>query len=159
MLNDGQIVPTATLFLFGAMAEWTNIEQLTLTNIAFPSDIPTIGDGTVDTTQDERFLPILPNLRVLYIGQATLFMPSAIARLLFAPGQERLEQVRLVDTYKESIWGSRVRRRDVEKAALALQLDLSPQAIKERVKKVVKCEAKTERIMGGDRVEGMDLLE
>ena len=152
-------MPTATLFLFGAMAVWTNIEQLTLTNIAFPSDIPTIGDSTVGIAQRERSFPLLPSLRVLYIGQATLFMPSAIAHMLFTPGQERLEQVRLVDTYKESIWGSRVRRRDVEKAALSLQLDLSPEAIKERVKKVVKCEAKTERIMGGDRVEGMNVLE
>lgn len=148
-------MPTATLFLFGAMSEWSNVEHITLTNISFPSNIPTIGDSTSEGTQEGRFFPPLPRLRTLYIGQATLFRPSAMARMLFAPEHENLEQVRLVDTYKESIWGSRVRRKDVEKAALALQLDLSLEVIKERVKKLVKCEVKTERIMGGDRVEGV----
>lgn len=101
-----------------------------------------------------------------------------------------LESVRLVDCYVESIWGSRVRRSDVERAACELPLspsysssttsysfdsgigldeedyaEVEARRMRERmvqkVRKVVICEAVTERIMGGDRVEaeGRMMLE
>ena len=72
----------------------------------------------------------------------------------------RLDRVRLVDAYSESIWGPRLRRSDIEKAVIVLVGgDLEAQmAAMERVKKVVTCEKKTERIMGGDRVDGTPIL-
>jgi len=74
------------------------------------------------------------------------------------PGQDRLEMVRLVDTYSDSIWGPRIRRSDVEKAVLSLGLE-DHDACVLQVQRVVKCEAKTERIMGGDRAEGFSELD
>ncbi len=72
------------------------------------------------------------------------------------PGQENLESVRLVDAYMESIWGPRIRRGDVERAAVGLGRGKdNEQELVERVRKLVRCEAKTERIMGGDRVEAL----
>lgn len=73
--------------------------------------------------------------------------------------QECLESVRLVDTYRESIWGPRIRRSDLERAALSFQIDLQPEDRVRRIRQIVKCEALTERIMGGDRVEGLSSLD
>jgi hypothetical protein len=67
-------------------------------------------------------------------------------------------QVRLVDAYSESIWGPRLRRSDVEKAAETLCHTDDQNAVIARIKMVVTCEKKTERIMGGDRVEGTHIL-
>lgn len=76
------------------------------------------------------------------------------------PGQDNLESVRLVDAYRESIWGPRIRRGDVERAAVGLGLGKGTEEdIVARVRKLVRCEARTERIMGGDRVEGLSTLE
>ncbi|KAI0693679.1 hypothetical protein C8T65DRAFT_760370 [Cerioporus squamosus] len=65
-------------------------------------------------SRDAPLLPLLPSLRTLYIGQATLLPPSSVAAMLARPGQDALECVRLVDTYRHSIWGDRIRLRDVE---------------------------------------------
>jgi len=67
-----------------------------------------------------------------------------------------LERVRLVDAYCESIWGSRVRRSDIEKAAQAIifpQDGLQYEVVLARIRKLLTCEKKTERIIGGDRAE------
>jgi hypothetical protein len=80
-------------------------------------------------------------------------------------GSGQLQRLRLVDTYVESIWGLRLRRSDVEKAAMvhvmesiqiedAMSLFLAERAAAkatEVVKRLVACEGKTERIIGGDR--------
>ena len=150
-----QIVPAATLYLFGAMREWSRVEHITLTNISFPSELVQAFEiDKVANDHGSSLIPMLPNLRTFYIGQATRLHPWIIAAMVFMRGQEKLERVRVVDGYKVSIWGPRVRRRDVEEAALLLRMSVGKDQIHERVHSVVKCEAKTERIMGGDRVEG-----
>lgn len=78
--------------------------------------------------------------------------------MICLPGQDSLELVRLVDAYSESIWGPRIRRRDIEKAALALETGSQEEVIA-KVRRLVKCEAMNERIMGGDRVEGPSILD
>jgi hypothetical protein len=68
-----------------------------------------------------------------------------------------LERVRLVDAYCESIWGSRIRRSDIEKAAQIImfsQDEAQYEGVLLRIRKLLTCEKKTERITGGDRVEG-----
>ncbi|KAI0795557.1 hypothetical protein C8Q75DRAFT_456470 [Abortiporus biennis] len=147
------IVPTATSHLFRAMSTWTQIRRIKLTNLSFPSD-----DLGIKFTLDKPLLPVLPTLRTLYLGQATMVRPNAIAAMICLPGQDNLQSVRLVDAYRESIWGSRIRRSDIEKAAVTLQLG-DENTIIPRIRKLVKCEVQTERIMGGDRVEGHATLD
>lgn len=83
-----------------------------------------------------------------------------------------LRRIRLVDAYKESIWQQRIRRKDVEAAAMEVassEIPIDPwyhtptgevdsEAVVERIREIVSCEALTERIMGGDRAEGMTML-
>ncbi len=141
--------------MFRAISTWSDVEHITLTNVCFPSDQLGIHGPLAHNVP---LLSGLPNLRTLYLGQGMLLPPSSIAAMIFYPGQETLEQIRLVDTYTGSIWGPRIRRTDVESAALSLHLDLEPETILERVRRLVRCEAKNERIMGGDRVEGLTLI-
>ena len=77
-----------------------------------------------------------------------------------------------MDAYKESIWQQRIRRKDVEAAAMEVASSEIPidswyhtptgevdsEAVVERIREIVSCEALTERIMGGDRAEGMTML-
>lgn len=76
-----------------------------------------------------------------------------------------LEKVHLVDAYRGSIWGFRLRRSDIELYAANSPPQFPPEANKLNasssetynhnlsiIRKIVVCEARTERIMGGDRV-------
>ena len=127
-----------------------------MTNLSFPPDYLGI---PVPISPPKPLLPQLPSLRTLYLGQATLVNPNSIAAMVCLSKQECLESVRLVDTYRESIWGPRIRRSDLERAALSFQIDLQPEDRVRRIRQIVKCEALTERIMGGDRVEGLSSLD
>lgn len=103
----------------------------------------------------------VPSLRSLYIGQATFLHAHAVAGIFCQKsGMAQLALVRLVDAYPESIWGPRLRRSDIEKAVTMLcHTEELQMAVIGRIKRVVTCEKKTERIMGGDRVEGTHILE
>jgi hypothetical protein len=82
-----------------------------------------------------------------------------------------LTSVRLVDCYVESIWGPRLRRADLERAVLEAQCGGNSligegergggryDAELDRVRAVVRCEALTERIIGGDRADGLGVFE
>ena len=147
-----QIVPSATFHLTRAISTWTVVEHITLTNMSFPSD--ELGRNT-PFARDAPLLPPLPSLRTLYIGQATLLPPSAVAAMLaYTDAQmDRLERVRLVDTYRHSIWGPRIRLKDLEDAVGQLRQvvgEARRAEVVERIRQVVRCEKKTERIMGGD---------
>ena len=119
-------------------------------------------------------MPHIPSLRVFYLGQATFVSPYTIASFIQAiqSSPNNLQTVRLVDVYKESIWGFRLRLSDVEEAAMMLALlnlrleehaellhrkELVMAAL-EMVRRVVICEAQTERIIGGDRDEDKTLM-
>ena len=83
-----------------------------------------------------------------------------------------LREIRLVDAYKESIWQERIRRSDLEAIAVEVASSDTPidswyhaptgevdsETIVERIREIVSCEALTERIVGGDRAEGMTTL-
>ncbi|KAH9941529.1 hypothetical protein B0H21DRAFT_752328 [Amylocystis lapponica] len=149
------IVPAATFYLFRAVRAWAHVEHITLTNLSFPSDDLGLHGPLLSSAP---LLPLIPSLRTLYLGQATFLPPSAVALMVCHPDQRCLELVRLVDAYGESIWGQRIRRKDVEKAAGSLNVR-KRDALVAQVRRLVRCEAKTERIMGGDRVEGLLILE
>ncbi|KAF9540086.1 hypothetical protein CPC08DRAFT_480117 [Agrocybe pediades] len=85
----------------------------------------------------------------------------------------RLQEVKLVDAYKGSIWGARIRRSDIEAATTASGPLGSPNAtgVAQRslpvpcsptnqniIRRIVVCKATTERIIGGDRAEGDEEL-
>lgn len=148
-LPAAQIVPTATSHLIRALSTWTAVQHITLTNLSFPSDA--LGLNT-PFAYDAPLLPALPSLRTLYIGQATLLPPTAVAAMLARPGQDALAQVRLVDAYPLSIWGARIRRRDVEDGVASLPglTEAQRVAVAERVRRIVSCEKKTGRLAGGD---------
>jgi hypothetical protein len=75
-----------------------------------------------------------------------------------------------VDAYIESIWGPRLRRSDVEFAVIQSIGDESlsdfkhvshmtlNEIINDIIRNILICEAKTERIIGGDRVEDQATL-
>ncbi|OCH84351.1 hypothetical protein OBBRIDRAFT_415130 [Obba rivulosa] len=152
------IVPAATHHLFRAIHTWTRIEHITLTNLSFPADPLGLHAPFSHTTP---LLPAIPHLRTVYLGQVTLLPPSVIAAMICLPDTHNLERVRLVDAYRESIWGPRIRRSDVERAVREITAgeDAQADALVDKVRRLVRCEAKTERIMGGDRVEGLTVLE
>ena len=80
------------------------------------------------------------------------------------PSNIALESVRLVDTYRHSIWGHRIRRRDIENAAVLLADVIAGgeerrREVLERVRRIVRCEKKTERIQGGDNGDEEGVLE
>ena len=139
---------------------WTRLRDLHLSNIAFPRDT-------------KGLFPALPTLRTLYLGQATLVPVVPLAHLICDPEMKRLTIVRLVDCYVESIWGPRVRRADLERAAVQAQCGgISELSVGEnercggrydtaldRIRTVVRCEALTERIMGGDRADESGVFE
>ncbi|KAI0826086.1 hypothetical protein BC629DRAFT_1668235 [Irpex lacteus] len=159
------IVPTACFHLFRAISTWTLVEEVTLTNIAFFSD----SDGSQPpSTENGLLFPSLPRLQCLYLGQATFLSPSRIAMMAihslnrYHEGSlSCTEYIRLVDAYQESIWGPRLRRTDIEKAALALPIceTYGAEVVLEHIRSSVRCEAMNDRIMGGDRSEGLTVLE
>lgn len=150
-----QIVPAATKNLFGAISAWSNIQHVKLTNLSFDSRFP---------RPNKPLLPPIPSLKTLFIGQATFLPPVSIAHMVSVEKIFNLERIRLVDAYSQSIWESRIRRSDVEKAAVMLTTGGGPNNessiafIVARVQALVSCERETERIMGGDRVEGSHVL-
>ncbi|TCD68665.1 hypothetical protein EIP91_010187 [Steccherinum ochraceum] len=96
------IVPTATSHVLRAAATWTNIRELTLTNLQFPAR------DTALSTPDKPLLPVIPSLRKLTLDRATLFPTERVAEMMCLPRQDRLELVRIVDAYSDSIWGPRI---------------------------------------------------
>lgn len=123
-----------------------------MTNISFATD----------SDPEGLFPPLMgdiPSLRSIYIGQATFLHARAVAGMFFQGRMARLSMIRLVDAYSESIWGPRLRRSDIEKAVKMLCPTEEQMVVIARVKGVVTCEKKTERIMGGDRAEGTHILD
>ncbi|KDQ50975.1 hypothetical protein JAAARDRAFT_211412 [Jaapia argillacea MUCL 33604] len=161
------IVPAATSYLFDALSTWSSLTHLKLTNIAFPFPFN-------NESPEKPFLPPLPlTVRTIYIGQATALPPIEIAAMVFRGMETGLEAVRIVDGYSGSIWGPRLRRSFVEAAAAPLIVISSglgeaggggidvgmTNLLVDAIRRVVRCEAKNDRIMGGDRADGSALLE
>ena len=122
---------------------------------------------------DEGFfllLNALPKLRSVCIGEATAVPVRSIARLALAgpttgsstysergAGRRNsgLREIRLVDAYKKSTWRKRIRRKDLEAAALAVASsdipvdslyyaptgEVDSVAVVRRIGEIVSCEA------------------
>ncbi|SJL10484.1 uncharacterized protein ARMOST_13870 [Armillaria ostoyae] len=127
------IVPKAVSHLFRALSTYTNLLYLKLTNITFFYSEPLV-------------FPDIPSLRSFYLGQAT-FLPAATVAAYLSLSSSALEIVRLVDVYSESIWGPRLRKNDI--------LAILAEDKRKFVATVLLVDAKTERIMGGDRVDSL----
>jgi hypothetical protein len=108
----------------------------------------------------------------MYLGQATLVPVAPLAHLLCDPRMNSLTVVRLVDCYVESIWGPRLRRADLERVVVQAQcggISLVGEdarngggrydVVLDRIRTIVKCEALTERIIGGDRADSLGVFE
>ncbi|KAF9242285.1 hypothetical protein BU15DRAFT_44183 [Melanogaster broomeanus] len=145
------IAPVAST-LFKQFTSWSELREIKVTNISFRT-------GSDPQGTFPPLIEDLPSLRTLYIGQATFLHPQSVAGMFCQGRMMKMGQVRLVDAYSESIWGPRLRRSDVEKAARTLCDTAEQDAVVARIKRVVTCEKKTERIMGGDRVEGSHILD
>ncbi|KAK0484650.1 hypothetical protein IW261DRAFT_1330761 [Armillaria novae-zelandiae] len=127
------IVPKAVSHLFRALSTYTNLLYLKLTNITFFYSEPLV-------------FPDIPSLRSFYLGQAT-FLPAATVAAYLSLGSSALETVRLVDVYSESIWGPRLRKNDI--------LAILAEDKRKAVTTILIVGAKTERIIGGDRVDSL----
>ncbi|KAK0451829.1 hypothetical protein EV421DRAFT_1065670 [Armillaria borealis] len=127
------IVPRAVSHLFRALSTYTNLLYLKLTNITFFYSEPLV-------------FPDIPSLRSFYLGQAT-FLPAATVAAYLSLSSSALETVRLVDVYSESIWGPRLRKNDI--------LAILAENKRKLVATVLLVDVKTERIMGGDRVDSL----
>jgi hypothetical protein len=148
-LTYPQIVPEAAHHLLHALPLCTRLAHISLSNLALGAPVST----APDTSPPPPLIPEgMPALRTLRLARATSVPAGAVAALLALPGMGRLERVVLVDVYPGSIWGARMRRRDVERAAL--EVERGGDALVRRVREVVRCWAETERIVGGDRAEG-----
>ncbi|KAF6751142.1 hypothetical protein DFP72DRAFT_816878 [Ephemerocybe angulata] len=155
------IVPPAVPYLFQAFSTYTNLRELTITHVAFVIELIVI--------------PPIPTLEKVNFGQATFVEPIWMAKSILdtcALPDSKLREVRLVDVYTHSIWGSRLRRSDLEEAAAqslrslhtpsdsidaAERLDTRIRDAKDTIRRVVVCQAKTERKYGGDRA--LDLAD
>lgn len=126
-----------------------------ITSISFPNDAVSPGEALDPWAP---LLPTMPSLRSFCLGQATFLPPTVIVAMMCLEDQPSLERVRLVDTYGDSIWGRRIRRSDVEKAVAILGI-LDQKAALERIRRIVRCEVQNERVIGGDRAEGLEFLE
>ncbi|PBK63246.1 hypothetical protein ARMSODRAFT_1024268 [Armillaria solidipes] len=127
------IVPKAVSHLFRALSTYTNLLYLKLTNITFFYSEPLV-------------FPNIPSLRSFYLGQAT-FLPAATVAAYLLLSSSALETMRLVDVYSESIWGPRLRKNDI--------LAILAENKRKLVATILLVDAKTERIMGGDRVDSL----
>lgn len=134
-----QIVPKAAEQLFRAMKSWTNLEQLTLCNIHFPSNY---GCSLISAFSFHTH----KMLRTIHFGQSVFLKPMEIASMV--TNVPSLQIVTLEDAYLASIWGQRVRDADILSVFHYLSDD---DARKVRLGNVVTCTVRLERIVGGDR--------
>jgi len=116
------------------------IEKLSLSNIHFPPPPASSVFAGTFTFQTHS------SLQEIHIGQSVYTCPSSIAALVMIIPS--LRSLSLEDAYVSSIWGPRVRDTDVL-AELKHLRDEDPR--KQRLKEIIKCTGRVERIVGGDR--------
>lgn len=116
------------------------IEKLSLSNIHFPPPPASSVFAGTFTFQTHS------SLQEIHIGQAIYTSPSSVAALVMIIPS--LRSLTLEDAYISSIWGPRVREADVL-AELKHLRDEDPR--RQRLKDIVRCTVRLERIVGGDR--------
>ncbi|KAH6891753.1 hypothetical protein BKA70DRAFT_1326020 [Coprinopsis sp. MPI-PUGE-AT-0042] len=170
------IVFEAIPHLLTALQTYTNLTSLKLTNVAllvtdhyWRSQSASFEGSKGEHSNLSKWgrLPTTQSLKKIYIGQAVYVSAEFIAAALLSPLNSQLEEIRLVDAYKESIWGPRMRRSDIENAAISLVAGLPSQgvegkdgveAVKKAVRERVVCEAVLGRINGGETVDLPSIL-
>ncbi|KXN85611.1 hypothetical protein AN958_11100 [Leucoagaricus sp. SymC.cos] len=134
------IVPAALPHVLGALQTQTNLTRLTLTHVKFPDN------------GDILSLPRFPSLKTLNLSQVIFLHPEIIAQFVVTAGSQ-LEQVHLIDAYQHSIWGPRLREDDDGIVTVsASQKEAASNELLSRIRRIVVCQGKFERIIGGDRV-------
>lgn len=140
------IVPAATDQLFRGLTSWSNLSYLSLSAISFSR----CRGRSLLALSPERH----PALKRITIQRAVFVLPGYVASCAIQCG-EGLEELLLVDAYQESIWGPRVRKADVEEAVTSGQIEHDGAVDRSTafalVRRLVRCEARTERLEGGDR--------
>ncbi|KAJ3880753.1 hypothetical protein F5051DRAFT_479816 [Lentinula edodes] len=158
------IVTPAVFPLFTALSAYSRLTHLHLTNIAFPNPI-------ISLDAQWTGIPCLPSLRSFHLGQATFLTAEYIADfVLRCTGQLQntscnlksckvvFEHIRLVDVYEESIWGPRLKLPRILSACTTMleesqsSNEMLSSTISDLIGNFISVDAKTERIMGGDRV-------
>ncbi|KAJ3925889.1 MAG: hypothetical protein NXY57DRAFT_1117021 [Lentinula lateritia] len=157
------IVSPAVFPLFTALSTYSRLTHLHLTNIAFPNPI-------ISPDAHWTGIPCLPSLRSFHLGQATFLTTEHIADfVLRCTGQLQnsscnlksskvvFEHIRLVDVYEESIWGPRLKLPRILSACTTMleESQSSNEMLSSTISDLIdfiSVDAKTERIVGGDRV-------
>lgn len=151
--------------LFTALASYTRLTHLKLTNIAFP-------DPIVTPDSQWKGIPCIPSLRSLHLGQVTFLPAEDIADFIlrctadgcqFSNGSNSvstcaLEHIQLVDVYEESIWGPRLKMPRILAASMTqlVESGMCEEFVERElpglVERLISVDVKTERIIGGDRL-------
>ncbi|KAF8512730.1 hypothetical protein BU17DRAFT_53891 [Hysterangium stoloniferum] len=151
------IISTAANALCKAMHHWSALQSLHLANISFLHDGEELPDAYPPSPS--------PGLIQLTISQAVFMLPGSVLSIVLH--SRALRSCRLVDVYQHSIWGPRLRLGDVEKLVGDCERGdgaghdcgegrgdmargMRVEDLK-RVRRVLRCVARTERLMGGDR--------
>lgn len=141
-----QIVPFAVKQLCRVIPRWSSLRRLELSNIAFHNDGLELAQALTDSPHINGAGPIQ-----IVIRQAVFMLPISVLHIVL--GVPALRELHLIDVYQHSIWGPRLRIADVQDSLLASEYmsHMSEQDCLERLREVVSCVVKTERLMGGDR--------
>lgn len=142
------------------ISTWTSLKRLELSNIAFHNDGLELALALITICNCPPFPFRRPDTSTvgpvqIVIRQAVFMHPISVVRI--ALGVPSLRELRLVDVYQHSIWGPRVRMGDVERSRLIVPFPAEDESLAsdhdclERLRDVVSCIAKTERLVGGDR--------
>jgi hypothetical protein len=138
-----QIIPPAVTQLCEGLSNWTSLRRLELSNIAF------LDDGLELARALTKSMCTGPVQIIL--SQAVFMLPISVLHI--ALGVPVVGELRLIDVYQHSIWGPRLRMGDVEESLSNSEYrdHASPHDCLERLRAVVSCTVRTERLMGGDR--------
>ena len=109
---------------------------------AFANKLPSIDYASV--------LNALPVIESVYLGQVTFLNSAVIANVAKEHRSTRLYAIHVIDAYKGSIWGPRVRLEDIEQHARGQSEAETPWI--QSIRRIVRCNGKTERFEGGDRM-------
>ncbi|KAF8523024.1 hypothetical protein JB92DRAFT_2885894 [Gautieria morchelliformis] len=134
------IIPPAVTQLCEALSNWTSLRRLELSNIAFLNNGLELAQALAKSTCTGPVQIIL--------SQAVFMIPISVLHI--ALGVPALGELRLIDVYQHSIWGPRLRMGDVEGSLSNSEYSHRHDGL-ERLRAVVSCMVKTERLMGGDR--------
>jgi len=127
-------VAPAAEHLFRAIKSWSNLEQLTLTHVKFPTPPASCILNTVFAFQTHSVL------RKIHIGQSVALKPEDVAAMVI--NVPSLQSFVLEDAFVSNIWGARI----VESDVTALLAHLNDQDVrKRRLNDVIRCTIRLEK--------------